>query len=305
MTLKIIISCISFLWAFSLFATVPDVLKIPAPRSNFDLSVDYHQTLLTMALTAGANGRKVPKVEMIYNMSQARAKYELMKGKLIDVYWLGTSIQEEKDLSAIRIPTTRGLIGFRKFLINKKSKAAFDTIKNLDDLKQFVACQGKHWPDTEILEKAGLKVIATPTYENLFSMLNAGRCDYFPRGFHDAGNDVVIRQSKFPDLMSYSRILLHYPFAVYFFTKKESTELTKWIEDGMTILAETGQIEALMQKHALTAHIYPLSKDQTQLYLQLKNPLLPADTDYKNPLFWYQNGVFKADSSLNKISFSK
>ncbi len=89
------------------------VLKVPKSRSSFDISHDYHITLLNMALVEAAKGRPVPKLEvMTSRMSQGRAMAELVKGEMLDIYWLGSDIATDKKLRAIRVPTTRGLIGF-------------------------------------------------------------------------------------------------------------------------------------------------------------------------------------------------
>lgn len=263
------------------------MIKIPKARSVYDLSQDYHQTLLSMALKKAAHGRALPEIKSTVEMSQGRARAELVKGKLINLYWFGTSIEMEKELRAIPIPTTKGLIGYRKFIIRKDALPTFEKIKNLDDLRLLTACQGRHWPDTQILRAANFKVITTPTYENIFKMLNAKRCDYFPRGYHDTDNDLFLRKALFSELMPYHEIILHYPFAVYFFTDKKNESLAQWIEEGLRLLAADNEIDKLMQSHPLTAHIYPLKDEKNTLYMPIENPLLNKNTDFNNHLLWF------------------
>lgn len=263
------------------------IIKIPKARSAYDLSQDYHHTLLSMALKKAAHGRIIPEINSTVEMSQGRARAELIKGEMINLYWFGTSIEMEEELRAIPIPTTKGLIGYRKFIIRKDAKSTFDKIKNLDDLRLLTACQGRHWPDTQILQAANLKVITTPTYENIFKMLDAKRCDYFPRGYHDTDNDLFLRKDLFSELMSYHEIILHYPFAVYFFTNKKNELLAQWIEEGLRLLAADNEIDKLMQQHPLTAHIYPLKDEKNTLYLQIANPLLNKKTDINNDQLWF------------------
>ncbi|KMT64924.1 transporter substrate-binding domain-containing protein [Catenovulum maritimum] len=293
MAFKLYFLAFILLTSLKSMAEISPILNIPKARSDLDLSQDYHKQLLLLALNKAANGRAIPTLNSVAEMSQGRARQELFRGNLIDVYWLGTSIIDERDLRAIKVPTTKGLIGYRKFIIKKQSIAKFDQIKNLAQLKSLTACQGSHWPDTLILKQAGLPVITTSTYENLFSMLNANRCDYFPRGYHDLEKEVEVRKNLYPDLIAYHRILLHYPFAVYFFTRKENEDLALWIEAGMQQLAKEGAIEALMKRHGLTAHVFPLINDKTNLYLNIENPLLTQDTNYKNPDAWFIPADFK------------
>lgn len=263
------------------------VLKIPKPRSNFDISHDYHLTLLNMALTEAAQGRPVPTFKILNSvMSQGRATIELINGDTVDVYWLGADQALDKQLRAIKIPTTRGLIGYRKFIIRQSSVQAFDQVNSISDLQQFVACQGSHWPDTKILSAAQLQVATSTVYSNLFKMLDAKRGDYFPRGIHDIKNELGSVQSLYPDLIKYDRLLMHYPFAVYFYTNQSNEVLAQWIETGMKSLSTKGAIEKLMKAHPLTAHVYPLNDESETIYVTLSNPLQPADDDVNDERLW-------------------
>ena len=78
-------------------------------------------------------------------------------------------------------------------------------------------------------------------------MLDAKRCDYFPRAYHDIENELLNIKALYPDLIEYERILLHYPFAVYFYTNKSNEDLAGWIEEGLEILSSKGAIEKLMK----------------------------------------------------------
>lgn len=264
------------------------VINIPKPRSTFDISYDYHTKLLNMALTQAAKGREIPLIKSTMEMSQGRAIKELVKGNIIDLYWLGTNKAIEQELRAIRVPTTKGLIGYRKFIIRQDSIATFDKINSINDLisNNLVACQGAHWPDTDILRAKKLAVTTAPIYENIFKMLAAKRCDYFPRGYHDVENELTIRKELYPNLISYQRILLHYPFAIYFFTNKANESLSLWIEEGLKQLAQKGEIESLMKTHPLTSHIFPLKNESDTRYLDIENPLLPSDTNFNDPHYW-------------------
>ncbi|AWB68772.1 hypothetical protein C2869_21270 [Saccharobesus litoralis] len=275
----------------------PIQLKVPKARSSFDISHDYHIKLLEKALIKASEGRAIPDIVATFDMSQGRAMAELIKGELLDVYWLGTDTIAEHKLRAIRVPTTRGLIGYRKLIIRKESHAVFDKVNSLERLQTLVACQGTHWPDTQILKDAGLKVTTSVQYETLFKMLANRRCDYFPRGYHDYKKELELRYTLYPDLVSYDGILLHYPFAVYFFTRHENEALAKWIEVGLHALAKEGEIERFMQQHPLTAHVFPLTNENHALYLDIANSLLPEDTPYQDHTLWYQATDFGMKTS--------
>lgn len=149
-------------------------------------------------------------------MEQGRALRELDKGEFLDVFWVGTDLKKEQEFRAIRIPLERGLMGFRKFILHKDSVAKFNTIRSLQQLQQFTACQGAFWPDVDIMRNSGLKVEEAPVYENIFKQMVAKRCDYFPRGVHEGVIELEQRHTLYPELLRYDSLMLHYPFTIYF-----------------------------------------------------------------------------------------
>ncbi|MBU2918212.1 hypothetical protein KO505_09575 [Psychrosphaera sp. F3M07] len=261
-------------------------LRIPLPRSEYDISHDYHKQLLLLALKQTEQPGQATQIKTTVSLSQGRAIKELIKGDMLDVYWLGTSKQLESDLLAIKVPTTRGLIGYRKFIIHKDSLDRFNNVKSFFDLQKLSACQGTNWPDTEILKASGLEVTTTTIYENIFKMLDLKRCDYFPRGYHDAQTELKLRRNLYPNLISFEQVMLHYPFAVYFFTNKNNHELAARLELGLKQLANNGSIVKLMQSHPLTENVYPLKNEMGTLFLDIPNPLLSDNTDVNDPKLW-------------------
>lgn len=275
-----------FLYCVCQISKAEEQLLVPKPRSDFDVSHDYHIQLLNLALQKTASDSEIPSIVSTMEMSQGRVIKELLKGEMVDIYWLGTSKELEETLLPIRIPTTRGLIGYRKFIIHQDGFEKLEKVKSLNDLTQLAACQGQDWPDTEILQNAGLLVTTTTVYEDIFRMLNSKRCDYFPRGYHDAHSELNLRKHLYPNLLNYDNIMLHYPFAVYFFTNKSNQDLAKRIEQGLKLMAEKGEIEKLMRAHPLTQLVYPLKDEKNTLFFHITNPLLPAETDFHNPVYW-------------------
>lgn len=260
-------------------------ITVPGPRSQYDISHDYHMRLLDIALAnAGVDLSKVV-IEQIPVLSEGRAKIELKKGSLINVYWLGAEQSLAEDLIPIEVPTTRGLIGFRKFIISKEQMADFSRINSLQTLSTKVACQGQHWEDTVILSQAGLQVTTSVNYEALFKMVALGRCDYFPRGYHDALLELEQRSAAYPQLMRFDDIMLHYPFAVFFYVSKSAPELAEKLQQGMVMAAKQGQITGLMRQHPLTKSIFPLQNGKPKLYLRIANPTM-AFHDINNPDYW-------------------
>lgn len=285
-TLKSLILCMLFVGLNGTAETLN--LKVPLARSALDLSYDYHKQLLRSAIEHGTNGEVSVNFVAEINMHEARASRELIKGKYLDIFWMGTDYNKEQQLRAIKVPTTRGLIGFRKFHIRSQDSSKFDAITTLQQLSQFTACQGTGWPDSVILRNAGIEVAATPSLENIFKMLDAGRCDFFPRGYHDHQKELKLRSSQYPNLISYQGILLHYPFAVYFFTSLENEQLAGWVEQGLEKMIDNGEFMLQMQTHPLTKDVFPLGKETAVRAIALKNGILSPKTDYLNERYWFQ-----------------
>lgn len=278
--------------------SVAETLKMPLPRYENDLSHQYHVELLKMALQQTTADEDMPSFEFEFEMSEGRAILELMKGRLIDVYWLGTDKAREQKLRAIPIPTTRGLIGFRKFIIQENVIETFQQIRNVNQLKKYIACQGTNWPDIKILEASHLPVTTTPLLENLYRMIAADRCDYFPRPVHDIDKELHARQIRYPNLISYPNILMHYPFAVYFFTNINHEALAMRIEKGLKILAESGQLLDYMQDSPLTKHVFPLTRHAPSVFLSIPNPTMDLSPQYADHRYWFVIEDFGLSNAL-------
>lgn len=263
--------------------TANEIIKIIPPQSQYDASHSYFSTLLEFILK---DDRNKIQIEHTYKMEQGRALVQLKNNKGIDVYWAGTSLEREKEFNVIKIPLLKGLLGYRVLIINKNNKKLFDDIKNIDDLKKLKACQGKHWPDTDILENSDFKLIKNSNYEAMFLQVLTGRCDYFPRGIHEGYAEVQSRKSVYKDLMIYNDIIIYYPFPMYFFVSKENTDLAKRIENGLLKSIENGTFEQHLRNDAVTKHLFPLSNWQNKKIFAIDNHLLSQSTDFHNKKLW-------------------
>lgn len=261
------------------------VRTIP-PQSEFDVSHDYFIDLLKLALEKTTDEYGLAEVVFSLPMQQGRALHETKIGRLIDVYWAGTSIDREKELIAIRIPLVKGLLGFRMGIIRRDTQELFAHIQSLDDLKHYTACQGMHWPDSDILEAAGIEVIRNPVYEYMFKQVNGKRCHYFPRGVHEGVVEMEARAEAYPDLMLYRKLIIYYPFPMYFFVTPQRGELAARIEQGLQQAISDGSFERYMREHPTTSHLFPLKRWMNTTTILLENPQLPKDTPVDDERYW-------------------
>lgn len=286
--------CLSIILVYALSdSAVSSVVNIPKPQPDSRVAQDYYTQLLRQALAKGAAGRDIPELRETSIMEQGRAIRELNRGAMIDVYWMGTSIEREQKLRAIRIPLDRGLIGYRRFIIRTDRQGEFDSVKHGAELRHLLACQGLDWPDVDIMRSAGLRVTEVAVLEGLYQQVVARRCDYFPRGYYEAVPELIERTKSYPELTEQKTLILHYPFAVYFFVRPGNEELAQWIERGLEKMIDEGEFLLYMKNHPLTSHVFPLNKTLVNgIILHIPNPLLPNDTNYLNPRYWFQPEEF-------------
>ena len=265
-----------FIIIFSFVFLNANNIKIMPPKSEFDTIHNYYFELLKKVLDVTESKYGKAKIVFSQKMEQGRALVYLKNGKSIDIHWAGTSKKREEELKAIKIPLFKGLLGFRKFIIHKDNLEKFKKINTLEDLKKYKACQGKHWPDTKILENAKIKVVKNTNYEAMFYQVKSKRCDYFPRAIFEANPEIDSRKDILPQLMVYENLALVYDFPMYFFVSKQNENLYKRVKEGLIILFETNEFDKFMMNHKVTKHIFPIEEKLDVKSFKLDNPYIRA-----------------------------
>ncbi|MBE0367779.1 type 2 periplasmic-binding domain-containing protein [Pseudoalteromonas aurantia] len=263
-------------------------LKVRGAQSEFDSTHDYYIGLIKLAY------EKIDKpVDITFApyMVQQRALNELKAGRLIDIYWAGTDSERESALGFVPIPLVKGLLGYRVFTAHKRAIEKLKKISTLEQLKQHRLCQGSHWPDTDIMIAAGLNVMPNTIYENMFKQAYSGRCFAFPRGINEAHSEVISRNQTMPDLIVYDKLILKYPFPMYFFTRKNNHELITNLANGLNKAIEDGSFDKYMKTHSSTKHLFPLSKWQSSSVIHIDNPFLDPNRNITDPKYWVSLGI--------------
>lgn len=281
--MKRIFACLLLLSSIELSA---QQIRIIPPQSEHDASHSYFAELLQEALDLTVPEYGSADIVFTTKMEQGRALHELAKGKFIDVYWAGTSLEREQRLLPVRVPLLKGLLGFRVAVIRSERESVFSEIQNLNDLKSLSACQGEHWPDSDILEAAGIPVRRGAIYELLFSQLYAGRCDFFPRGVHEGFGEVEARKQRYPELSVFSDLIVYYPFPMYFFVSPKDEVLAERIQLGLDRAIDSGFLDRLLTEHPVTSHLFPIEKWLQTKAIILDNPLLPKEADVTDQRYW-------------------
>ncbi|HEY0589704.1 MAG TPA: transporter substrate-binding domain-containing protein [Pseudoduganella sp.] len=263
-------------------AQEPVVVYYPPPYSDTDTRDVYTTRLLAMALEK-SGGHFVAR-PAAGKMLQGRALLMLEQGRGIDVAWAATSKEIEAQVRPVRIPIFKGLIGYRLLLISRRDAEKFARIKEEGELKAQLAGQGHDWADTVILRANGYRVHSGSYYDALFKMLSQHRIDYYPRSVLEIWAEAKARQGD--GLMVEPHLMLRYPSAVYFFTRKDNTALAQAIEVGLERMLHDGSFDKLFNEH----HGELLAKASmgSRLVFDLENPDLPPATPLDRPTVWYR-----------------
>ncbi|MFC3149406.1 hypothetical protein ACFOEK_00010 [Litoribrevibacter euphylliae] len=260
-----------FLGLFS-FQVFSKDLYIRPPQSEHDISHGFFVSLIEQALRNNAGYRV--KVLPVKELTQDRG-FLLLKQKRLDIFWAGINPVRANNFRVVNVPLTMGMLGHRVPVIKRGDKALFDDVTELT-LKQLRACQGSQWPDSDILEHNGYRVIRAPKFKMMYDMLEAGRCHYFPRGLNEVYGEVASFEATGSDndLIVYEGIVLKYAFPMLFFTNRENEVLAKQLERGLRELVNSGEMMALLKAHPVTRDAFPLSRFSNSRVYQLENPLL-------------------------------
>lgn len=280
MKLTVILLCLTLFWGVCEAASWS--LIYPRPLNGDDRRQDYPLALLKLALSkTGVRYTLLPSNRI---MLQGKAIRQLKENREVNVIWAMTDAQREKDLLPIRIPITKGLIGWRVFFIDKHRQRLFNQVSHLKDLTRYTPVQGEEWPDTKILQANGFNVLVVSDYPEAFSSLAAGQADLFPRSVIEVMGEMG-SNTKGPDIQLESNLLIHYPAAMYFFVNRSNPIMARLIETGLKRALEDGSFDELF----LAEYQDDLEQINVEgrLRFELTNPQLPPKTPTGQSSLWY------------------
>jgi len=274
-----LLACLLLAWHVA--AVGVEVVRVPAPEYKGDHRMDYAVQLLQLALSKTGTEYRLQVVQVL--MNQDRGALELEAGRLIDVCALPTSAEREARLLPIRIPTTKGALGWRIGLVRKGDQELLAHVNTLQDLQGVRLAQARDWPDTKILQANGISVITAPGSAGLFNMLEARRFDYLPRDPLEIWDEQAKNADK---LVVEPHLALHYYQDSYFMVNRKNLSLAQNIRAGLEKAIRDGSFDQLFQQYfgeqIRKAHL------ETRTVIELKNPLLsPEESPSNRPELWY------------------
>lgn len=258
---------------FSASSFAEQIIRTIGPQTAVDGSHSYYTGLLERVIEVTVDEFGPARLELIPHPGQGRVIRLLAMNLYYDVMWTGTSEQREEQLQAIKVPVFLGGLGIRGLVIHRDRIHEFSPVSNLYHLRQFIACQGEHWPDAVVLEHAGLRVARVGRFDSMLEMVVRQRCDYLPLSIFEGQAELDAVADRFPELVFLDSVLLRYPMAMYFFVHKDNEQLAERLERGMQTLALSGELLIYMQQHPVTKAAFPLKRYREARVFELANPL--------------------------------
>jgi hypothetical protein len=278
--------------AVSVSGGTTERVYIQPAQSAEDASHLYYRDLLQRQLP-----KNNPPIAIERSVTQERS-LELLQSGDLTLTWSGTNIKREGMYRPLRVPLFLGLLGVRVPVIRKSDTDRFNRIREEAELQELVACQGDQWPDSDILESNGYIVERVAKFENMYRMLEGGRCDYFPRSIIEVYGELASTQRR--NLVAYERILLSYTLPMYYFTSYGNEKLAKTLESSLYNFATSGQLLEFMKTHPATRPAFPLSRFNDSTIFYLHNPDLPTETPISDTALWLMPGQ-NSDDALQAI----
>lgn len=211
-------------------------------------------------------------------MAQGRALRELRNpnSDLVDIANVAASIEREEQLYAVPVPIHGGLLGLRVCVVRKQNLPMFENVSSLDDFREqeIVIGQGAHWPDTPILEAAGIPVVTHSRFEVMFRMLRNDRFHCFARGVSEVLYDLESQPAD--DLVVEPNLMLAYPMPSYFFTGPRDHETAQRIQLGLDRAIRDGSFSDYLE-HWFSRSVEILELDRRKV-LELENPYLSDES---------------------------
>lgn len=239
---------------------------------------DEYFKLILEAATAAADGTHTVKTHSFEpDIPQSRILRILRDSghSPINVHFSGHSAEREQSLLQIDIPLTRGLYGYRAFIIRAADQEKFTGIKTLTELTRKISVgSGTSWPDTKILVDAGFKV-KKGNKANLWVLLGRQQFIAFPRSIYEIHSDLQTAPSYLAGtpLSIEDSLMLHYPFDLFFYLAPTDTRRRDIILQGLERLYETGKFMEIFNSHPIVQKALKEAAQHKRRIIDLKNTL--------------------------------
>lgn len=272
---------------FSLPSSSDDHIVVTVgPQKADDASYDYFMQLLTKAMQITEKEYGPFQIKTVPHPGQERVLMLLSAGKFYDIAWSGSSKQRDEKLLRVAFPLFKGGLGWRGSIVRQEDSDRFSKITDKAELTEWIACQGMHWPDADILEQGGLTVYRVTHFDSMLQMLVLKRCDYLPLSIFEGEAELALVADSFPSLSFNHDVIIRYPLTMNFYVNLDNTLLAERLEAGLIALEQSGKLVSFMQAHPLTENAFPLSHFNNATLITLDNANYQGDELHKYGFKW-------------------
>lgn len=261
-----------------------------APESDHDVRYKYHWEILKAALdlTTKKFGPYTFVPSEVLTEDQQLAEMKKRSPKL-NVMIRETNKVFETELTSVKIPIDRNLIGYRVLLIDKKTQPQLNKVDSLEKLIKLSAGQGAGWGDISVLKQSGFNVVTEEKYDELFKSLSVGKFQIFPRGVVEVLEEYRQFKKRYPNLAIDDRILLYYPLPTYFWFHDSSDGrlMARRVEEGLRLMIKSGSYRKIFDKH-YSKVIRELDL-KNRVLIKIPNPFLPSSVPFDRKELWFNS----------------
>lgn len=249
-------------------ATEVTTIFTPGPQKKEDASHVFFVDLATIAL-AKSGGNYI--IELSPYAGQGRTIELMAQNKTYDFLWSASSTERYEKLLQVKFPLFKGGLGWRGSIIRNEFSGEFSRIRSIKELSKYVACQGLHWPDADILTHAGLAVQRMEKFDDMVKMLDSKRCDYLPLSLFEGRAELALIQHRYPDLVFSTALILHYPLVMNFYVRPDYPQLATDLLVGLKKMETESRVLDYLKRHTLTKSAFPLSQFEDSTILDMEN----------------------------------
>ncbi|MGF1742252.1 transporter substrate-binding domain-containing protein [Vibrio profundum] len=277
-------ACLCALMLISYPAVSATQIIHPIPREGSEL--DQYAIELIKFL-AKKSGKDVEVVSYTRTVGSQSRKVKLLTEGKMTVDWLGADKTLESQLTPIRYPVFRGLLGHRIFITNKTVESKLGAVKNVDDLKSFTMIQGEGWADVGVLKSAGFKVKEVPNFDNIFKIVNHGRADLFPRAVIEPYSELAERK-KYSNLLVDNKLMLVYRFPMFLFVSPtpENKAVVDILNQGFEKAYQDGSFIKFFEQSPLVIKTFEQAILEQRTVINIDNPNLSQATKNIADKYW-------------------
>ncbi len=222
-------------------------------------------------------------------MSRNRTYEQMQSGAVTIADTTVTEISQEH--LRVPIPTQRGILSFRLFLVRAQDKDLLQNVKTLDELRRYTTGAASQWMSTGLLKDSQFKVVEGPDKDALVKMLIAGRFDTYARGVNEIYGELE-RYVNLKDKITVDpHLALYFYLPTYFHVTRLRPDLAERIHKGLIEINKNGEHERIFleyhremieKAHLEKRRIILLKKNHEQLMKDYQYLFLPKGVHIVN-----------------------